>query len=167
MGRITGLIKKGPDVARAAQVGEPNLVEPAPVAATDVVKQEAVGAMGSGGNTVGVEVVKQPGANDVPPAADATSTGQAPFGQPPAGTTPPLANDPNELKPAAADSNELTPANSGDQALPPPTQVNEIRSGQSSSGDAAKNNDDSTPASDADLSSSKKKKKGLKKIVPF
>ena len=167
MGRITGLIKKGPDVARAPTIGEPNLVEPTPVAATDVVKQEAMGAMG-GEKTVGVEVVKEPGANDVPPAADATATGQAPFGQPPAGTTPPVANDPNELKPAAAaDSNELTPTNAGDQPLPPPTQVNEIQSGQSSSGDAAKNNDDSTPASDADLSSSKKKKKGLKKIVPF
>jgi outer membrane protein assembly factor BamD len=162
MGRITGLIKKGPDVARAPTIGEPNLVEPPPVAATDIVKQEAMGAMG-GEKTVGVEVVKQPGANDVPPAADATATGQAPFGQPPAGTAPPVANDPNELKPAG--SNELTPTGT-DQALPAPTQVNEIQQGQSGS-DAAKNNDDSTPASDADLSSSKKKKKGLKKIVPF
>jgi outer membrane protein assembly factor BamD len=168
MGRITGLIKKGPDVARAPQVGDPNLVEPPPVAATDVVKQEAMGAMGGGEKTIGVEIVKQPGANGVAPAVDATATGQAPFGQPPAGTTPPVANDPNELKPAAAaDSNELSPTNTGDQPLPPPTQVNEIQSGQSPSSDAAKNNDDSTPASDADLSSSKKKKKGLKKIVPF
>lgn len=168
MGRITGLIKKGPDVARAAQVGDPNLVEPPPVAATDVVKQEAMGAMGGGEKTIGVEIVKQPGANDVPPAPDATATGQGTFGQPPAGTTPPVANDPNELKPAAAaDSNELAPTNNGDQPLPPPTQVNEIQSGQSPSSNAAKNNDDSTPASDADLSSSKKKKKGLKKIVPF
>src|SRR5215831_19483739 len=130
MGRITGLIKKGPDVARAAQVGEPNLVEPTPVAATDVVKQEAVGAMGGGEKTaVGVEVVKQPGTNDVPPAADATATGQASFGQPAAGTTPPVPNDSNELKPAAAaDSNELTPTTT-DQAPPPPTQVNEIQQG--------------------------------------
>ncbi|HKF06685.1 MAG TPA: outer membrane protein assembly factor BamD [Candidatus Sulfotelmatobacter sp.] len=167
MGRITGLIKKGPDVARAAQVGEPNLVEPNPVAATDVVKQEAMGAMGGGEKAVvGAEIMK-PGASDASPAADATATGPTPFGQPPAGTTPPVASDPNELKPAAAaDSNELTPTNAGDQALPAPTQVNEIQQGQPSS-DAAKNNDDSTPASDADLSSSKKKKKGLKKIVPF
>jgi len=167
MGRITGLIKKGPDVARAAQVGEPNLVEPNPVAATDVVKQEAMGAMGGGEKAVvGAEIMK-PGASDASPAADPTATGPTPFGQPPAGTTPPVASDPNELKPAAAaDSNELTPTNAGDQALPAPTQVNEIQQGQPSS-DAAKNNDDSTPASDADLSSSKKKKKGLKKIVPF
>lgn len=166
MGRVSGIIKKGPDVARATQVGEPNLVEPEPVAATTVVRQEALGAMGGGEKTVGVDVVKQPGANDLPPAADATANSQAPFGQPAAGTTPPLANDPNELKPSAsADSNELTPTN-GDQPLPPPAQVNEIQPGQSASTATAQNGD-STPASDADLSSSKKKKKGLKKIIPF
>ena len=166
MGRVSGIIKKGPDVARATQVGEPNLVEPEPVAATTVVRQEALGAMGGGEKTVGVDVVKQPGANDLPPAADATANSQAPFGQPAAGTTPPVANDPNELKPtASADSNELTPTN-GDQPLPPPAQVNEIQSGQSSSTPTAQTGD-STPASDADLSSSKKKKRGLKKIIPF
>ena len=166
MGRVSGIIKKGPDVARATQVGEPNLVEPEPVAATTVVRQEALGAMGGGEKTVGVDVVKQPGANDLPPAADATANSQAPFGQPAAGTTPPVANDPNELKPtASADSNELTPT-SGDQPLPPPAQVNEIQSGQSSSTPTAQTAD-STPASDADLSSSKKKKRGLKKIIPF
>ncbi|MGC2447185.1 MAG: outer membrane protein assembly factor BamD [Candidatus Sulfotelmatobacter sp.] len=165
MGRVSGIIKKGPDVARATQVGEPNLVEPEPVAATTVVRQEALGAMG-GEKTVGVDVVKQPGASDLPPAATANANSQAPFGQPAAGTTPPLANDPNELKPtASADSNELTPTSS-DQPLPPPTQVNEIQSGQSSS-TATANTGDSTPASDADLSSSKKKKRGLKKIIPF
>jgi len=172
MQRMSGLIKKGPDVARAAQIGEPNLVEPEPVAATTVVRQEtmgAMGAMGVGEKTVGVEVVKpnQPATNDLPPAADATSSGQPPFGNAPAATAPP-ANDPNELKPTApADSNELTPS-AGDQPLPAPTQVNEIQQGQSSSTDAAKNNDDSTPASDQELSSSKKKKKkGLQKINPF
>jgi hypothetical protein len=72
------------------------------------------------------------------------------------------------LKPTApADPNELKPTDSaGDQALPPPPQVNEIQTGQSSSSATA--SADNTPASDADLSSSKKKKKkGLKKIVPF
>jgi outer membrane protein assembly factor BamD len=166
MGRVTGVIKKGPDVARATQVGEPNLIEPEPIAASGVVRQEAIAAMGGGEKSVGVDIVKQPGTNDVPPAADATGTGQPPLGPPAAGTAPPPANDPNELKPTAAtDSNELTPTNN--DPAPPPTQVNEIQAGQSSSSDA-KNNDDSTPASDQDLSSSKKKKKkGLKKIVPF
>lgn len=168
MDRVTGMIKKGPDVARATQVGEPNLVEPEPISATTIVRQEAMGAMGGGEKTVGVDVVNQPGANDQPPAADSTANRQTPFGQPAAGTTQPLTNDPNELKPTApADANELTPTG-GDQPLPAPTQVNEIQQGQSSSTDTAKNNDDSTPASDQDLSSSrKKKKKGLRKIVPF
>jgi hypothetical protein len=167
--RMSGLIKKGPDVARAAQVGEPDLVEPEPISATTVVRQETMGAMGGGEKSVGVEVVKpdQPASNDLAPAADATSLAQPPFGKAggPAATT---TSDPNELKPTApADSNELTPSG-GDQPLPAPPQVNEIQQGQSSSQDAAKNNDDNTPASDAELSSSKKKKKsGLKKIVPF
>ena len=166
---LMGVIKKGPDVAKAAQVGEPNLIEPVPVAPSDVVRQETMGAMG-GEKTATVEITKpsQPGANDVAPAADANPNVRSPFGQTPVTPAPTATNDPNELKPtAAADANELTP-NAGDQALPPPTQVNEIQQEQSSSKDSANRNDDSTPASDEDLSSSKKKhKKGLKKIVPF
>ena len=87
-----------------------------------------------------------------------------PFGKAALGTAP-TGPDPNELKPTApADPNELKPADNGtDASLPPPTQVNEIQSGSSSS--ATANADNSTPASDADMSSSKKKKKGLKKII--
>ena len=165
MQRMTGLIKKGPDVARATQVGDPNLVEPAPIPATDVVRQETMGAMGGGDKAVvGAEIVKpdQPGTSDIAPAADATTTIQTPLGVTTKVTTP--ATDPNELKPA--DSNELTP-NAGDQAPPPPTQVNEIPGGQSSS-TASEKSDDSTPATDEEISSSKKHKKtGLKKVVPF
>jgi outer membrane protein assembly factor BamD len=170
MQRMTGLIKKGPDVARATQVGNPNLVEPEPIAATSVVRQETMGAMGVADKTaIGAEIVKpdQPG---IAPSADANSTVQTPLGVTIKEPTPAPAptNDPNELKPTAqADSNELTP-NSGDQNLPPPTQVNEIPQGTSSSKDSAKSNDDSTPASDQDISSSKKHKKtGLKKVIPF
>jgi outer membrane protein assembly factor BamD len=171
MQRVTGIIKKGPDVAKATQVGEPNLVEPEPIAATAVVRQETMGAMGSGEKTaLGAAIVKpdQPGTNDLAPAADATSTLQTPLGVTTKEAAPTPNNDPNELKPTApADSNELAP-NTGDQNLPPPTQVNEIPQESSSSKDSAKSNDDSTPASDQDISSSKKhKKKGLKKVVPF
>lgn len=170
MQRMTGLIKKGPDVARATQVGDPNLVEPTPIPATDVVRQETMGAMGSGEKTaIGAEIVRpnEPGANDIAPAADATSTIQTPLGVTTKEAAP--ANDPNELKPTApADSNELTP-NTGEQPLPPPTQVNEIPAGQQSSSTAsAQKSDDSTPASDEEISSSKKhKKSGLKKVIPF
>ena len=171
MQRMTGIIKKGPDVARATQVGDPNLVEPEPIAATAVVRQETMGAMGMADKTaIGAEIVKpeQPATNDVAPAADATSTVQTPLGVTIKEPAPAAANDPNELKPTApADSNDLAP-NAGDQNLPPPTQVNEIPQESSSSKDSAKGNDDSVPASDQDISSSKKhKKKGLKKVVPF
>jgi outer membrane protein assembly factor BamD len=170
MQRMTGLIKKGPDVAKATQVGDPNLVEPEPIAATSVVRQETIGAMGMADKTaIGAEIVKpdQPG---LAPSADANSTIQTPLGVTIKEPTPApaAANDPNELKPtASADSNELAP-NAGDQNLPPPTQVNEIPQGASSSKDSAKSNNDSTPASDEEISSSKKnKKKGLKKLMPF
>jgi outer membrane protein assembly factor BamD len=170
--RFMGLIKKGPDVARAATVGEPTLVDKDPVAPSAVVSQEFKGMMDPGGSktSVGVEIVKpdQPTPNTPPPTAgDATpntAPSTTPFGQ-----TSPAVADPNELKPnAAPDANELKPAESApEQALPPPAQVNEIQQGESSSKDTAKA-DESTPASDADMSSSKKKKKsGLKKIVPF
>ena len=37
--RLMGIVKKGPDVATAAKVGEPTLVEPTPVAAPDIVRR--------------------------------------------------------------------------------------------------------------------------------
>jgi outer membrane protein assembly factor BamD len=167
--KLIGIVKKGPDVANAAKVGDPPLADPEPVAATAVIRSETVSASGTGEKSVGVEIVKpdQP-APDAGASPDATPAGGSPFGNAAAATSPPAAADANELKPnAAADPNELKPTDTGsDQALPPPPQVNEIQSGQSSSHTASA--DDSTPASDADLSSSKKKrKKGLKKIVPF
>lgn len=172
--RFKGLIKKGPDVAAAAKVGDPSLVDPEPVAATTVVRNEANAvAGGAGEKTATVEVIKpnQPASSEATPAADAALGGGSTFGKTPVASTPPAA-DPNELKPnAAADSNELTPnAGSGsDQSLPPPVQVNEIQQAQSSSSSSATAKaDDSSPASDQDISSSKKKKKkGLDKLNPF
>jgi hypothetical protein len=169
--RMMGLIKKGPDVAKAAKVGEPTLVEPEPVAATTVVRGETFGAAGVSEKSVGVEVIKpeESGATGGAPAGNATPGNGSPFGTAATVTTAPPANDANELKPTApADANELKPTDTGvDPSLPPPVQVNEIQNGQSSSSATAANGDN-TPASDEDLSSSKKKrKKGLKKIVPF
>jgi len=169
--RLMGIVKKGPDVAQAAKVGEPTLVDPTPVSASDVVRGESIAAAGRDTGpkgTVGVEIVPDRPANE--PAPDTTPAGGTPFGQPgaPANAQPPAA-DPNELKPnAPPDPNELKPPdNGGDQALPPPAQVNEIQQGQSSSS-ATASADNATPASDEELSSSKKKKKkGMKKIIPF
>jgi outer membrane protein assembly factor BamD len=174
MQRAMGMIKKGPDMSSAAKVGEPPLADPEPVAATKVVHDETFAAFGApekGEKNVGVEILNpnQPaGAPAVPPPSGTTPATASPFAPASASATPAGA-DPNELKPSApADPNELKPVDSGDQALPPPPQVNEIQSGQSSSSSATAKADDSTLASDADLSSSKKKrKKGLKKVVPF
>jgi hypothetical protein len=178
MQRMMGLIKKGPDVAAAAQTGDPSLVDPEVVSATSVVSKEARGAAGmpegggSGGNNkVGVEILNGQTGSDLPPASDTTVPGGTPFAKTtssnPSVPTPANTPDPNELKPTApVDPNELKPADTGsDQPLPPPTQVNEIQQqGQSTSATTA----ESTPASDEELSSSKKhKKKGLKKINPF
>jgi len=165
MQQMMGLIKKGPDVARAATVGEPSLVDTDPIAPTDVIKHETTAAFGSGEKEVGVKILNadQPGANDTAPRSPTPAPGESPFARSAASATPP-APDPNELKPTApADPNELKPIDSGaDPNLPPPEQVNEIQQGQSSA-----TADDATPASDQELSSSKKKKKGLKKIIPF
>jgi outer membrane protein assembly factor BamD len=176
--RLMGVIKKGPDVAQAARVGEPTLVDPTPIAARDVVQGEARAMMDMGktGNSLTIVKTDQPA-----PGSDTTAppSSDSPFGATAGASAPPTSPDPNELKPntpadpnelkpnAPADSNELKPSdNAGDQALPPPPQVNEIQQGQSSSSATA--SADSTPASDQEISSSKKKKKkGMKKIVPF
>ncbi len=169
--RFRGIIKKGPDVARAAKVGDPTLVDPEPVAATQVVRGEAFAASGVGEKSATVEIIKpnQPGASDsATPPTGTTPAGGSPFGRTASGTTPTA--DPNELKPtAAADPNELKPTDSGaDQSLPPPAQVNEIQQGQPAPSSATANTANSELATDQDLSSSKKKKKkGLDKLNPF
>lgn len=169
---LMSLLKKGPDVAHAAKVGDPSLADPEMVSAHDLLGKEAQAMMEPGPTgKVGVEIINpnQPGPSAAAPPADAPPPGGSPFGRTPAGTTPPAGPDPNELKPnVPPDPNELKPTDTGgDQALPPPPQVNEVQQGQSSSS-ATASADNSTPASDQDLSSSKKKKKkGLKKIVPF
>jgi outer membrane protein assembly factor BamD len=166
--RFMGLVKKGPDVSPAAKVGNPGLVDPEPMSAKDVLKNETFAAAGMPEKSATIEVVKK---DSGAPTSDGAGN-SAPFGNnaaPP--TTQPPAVDPNELKPtASADSNELKPSDSGaDPSLPPPAQVNEIQQGQSSSSSSATTSSDaSAPASDQELSSSKKKKKkGLMKVVPF
>jgi len=48
--RLMSVVKKGPDTATAAKVGEPTLVDPTPVAAKDVVSTTMRQAMGSAGS---------------------------------------------------------------------------------------------------------------------
>src|SRR5271170_6838539 len=185
--RLMSVVTKGPDVAQAAKVGDPTLVDPTPVAANQEAIRTTREAMGlpSGEKGLSVETVNggTPAANEPAPRSD---TPPAPSGDPFARPSAASAPDPNELKPATSanelkpsgppDPNELTPAadaqsaGAGSQLLSPPVQVNEIQQGQpsSSSSTAASADSSSNLASDKDVSSSKKKKKkGLKKILAF
>src|ERR1700678_2755335 len=87
--RLMGVVKKGPDVAQAAKVGEPTLVDPTPVAARDVITGQMRQAMGqaAGGKSLLVETVKggTPGANEAAPRSDAPPAAAAagdPFARP-------------------------------------------------------------------------------------
>lgn len=194
MTKVLRNFSKHPDVAQASRVGDPTLVDPQPMSASQVV-QEATKAMigppAAGSESAGVEIVgkgEPPAGQDAPrsdaPAADA-AVDAGPAAAAPADSnelTPnvPAANggadaDPNgganELKPNVPDGNS--------QALPPPAQVNEIQAGgatqspgQATSADGkageASSSSADDKADDASISSSKhKKKKGLKKIVSF
>ncbi|MGA7399905.1 MAG: outer membrane protein assembly factor BamD [Candidatus Sulfotelmatobacter sp.] len=180
--RLMSVVKKGPDVAQAAKVGDPTLVDPTPIAANQEAGATAMRAMGisrGGNNGVSVETVNSgtPAANEPAPRSDAPPPPPAdPFAHATAASAP----DPNELTPAPApvastpDPNELTPAAdaqtaaASNQPLPPPVQVNELQQGQPSSSSATASAASSSLASDQDVSSSKKKKKkGLKKIISF
>jgi len=190
--KIMRSFAKHPDVAQATKVGEPTLVDPTPMSASQVVQQATRAAMGTGdasNNSVSIETVGgAPGPGQPAPRSDSPSPADAvtsaDSASPPAASPP----DANELKPntAPADPNELKPNVSEDsgQALPPPQQVNEIQGGatQSANGGtspgsaaagksgnaSASSSTDASDDTDATVASSKhKKKKGIHKIVPF
>jgi len=170
--KLMSVIKKGPDTARAAKAGEPTLVDPTPVSASEINKETmraAVGGLGAGEKSLTVEVgTGAPGPNEAAPRSDAPPVNPP---TPAVGSTPAQpAPAATEFRPPAADPNELKPVEDSGAPLPPPTQVNEIQKGAPDSSAAATSPDpNSVPATDQDISSSKKpnKKKGLKKIVPF
>ena len=176
--------EKHPNMASAAKSGEPTLVDPTPVSASDVIQEATRAAApatvgGSETHTVSVETVGQ----GAPPPGDAAPRSDAPAQAPGGASAPQAAASPdaNELKPnVAPDAGELVPnVPDNAQALPPPQQVNEIQpsgTSQQSTASAPANgttpatasSSQDDPASDADMSSSKKKKKkGIHKIVPF
>jgi outer membrane protein assembly factor BamD len=184
VGKLTGLFLKHPDVAQATKIGDPTLVDPTPVSATDVTRETVRAAMGTSGDghSVSIERVERgtPPPNEPAPRSDAPAPppNNAPFartGGADANELQPVAPAGAVAKPnAAPDPNELKPNSdvqgSGDQAAPPPSQVNEIQPASGSAGTpvgSASSSKDQL-ADDSDVSSSKKKKKkGLKKIVPF
>ena len=196
-GKLVGNFSKHPDVTQASKVGNPTLVDPTPVSATDVVQQATRVMRGnpgdSGKNALSVEAIGSgaPPADEPAPRSDTPPENSATT--PDSATTSPAdaapASGAGELVPnvapntnAAPDPNELKPNVPSDngQTLPPPQQVNEISNGDASSSSTAASTPEAnkpadgaaannqTQADDSTISSSKrKKKKGLKKIIPF
>ncbi len=195
--KVMRTFEKHPDTAEATRVGEPTLVDPTPMSASDVVSEATRAAMpssnsGGGSHSVSVETVgtgapapdqPAPRSDTPPPAAvEPSENGVAPDNS---STAAGAASQPdaNELKPnvGPGDPNELKPNVPDNSALPPPQQVNQIQNGgdnsQAPNGSAANGatapaassvNSSDQPASDSDMASSKpKKKKGIHKIVPF
>lgn len=179
-GHLMGNFSRHPDVAQATKVGEPTLVDPKPVSATDVVAAANRAVFATSGRTsdnkVAVETVK----GGAPPPNEAAPRSDAPAATPDtankaADTTPstadvetvPATND-NAPAPAAngntgnpADSNngigELKPNVTPDpQAAPPPAQVNEIQqnSDQQGTPNDAANSSSSSSSTAGNASSS-------------
>ena len=177
-----GAFNRHPGTERAAKVGEPTMTDGRTIIATDVVRATAGAMSGSSGDTklAAEQVNVQPGANqeaprsDAPPTAAGDQPAQAASQTPDSTADQPPAQAPeqqpaaNELAPNVPDSNELKPnvAGSDSNALPPPTQPNEM-AGSDGTGSAKSATSSSKDDELVDLSSSKPKKKGLKKLNPF
>jgi outer membrane protein assembly factor BamD len=170
---------KHPDVSEAATKGEPTMVDPEPMSATEVARQANRAALGSGTESHGVSV-ETIGAGAAPPNEAAPRSDTPPVADNAATPAPPpdATPDPNELKPgqpaadatAASDPDELKPNVAPDGSAPPPLQqVNQIGADSSPASTSNSNSSSSDQlASDNDISSSKpKKKKGLEKLNPF
>ena len=181
------IIKHGPMTVQAVHVGEPSLDDPKRVLAPEVANQNVqmfqqaanVGRPPAAAAPVTATSVNEPPRSDQPseaplqmqaPAAAGTRMGveivNAPNSpaQAPAATAP---ADPNALvQPVVPPSNALPAAEKPAEA---PTQVNDIKSGDSQpTPPAAKGKPKKPKVDQSDESSSKKKKKkGLAKINPF
>jgi outer membrane protein assembly factor BamD len=168
---MLGNFEKHPDVAKASRVGDPTMIDPAPITATDVVKKVSRSAMGGGDSKVTVETTDAGTVSGTTSATASDPAVAAVPGEP--GAAPDPAAAAAELKPTPADPNELKPnvEASDPNALPPLQQSNQMDNGGTSnsspsgaSSSAAKDKDEEL----ADISSSKKKKKkGVAKLNPF
>ncbi len=170
MAKGLGTFEKGPDVSKAARVGEPTMVDPEPVTATGVLRGLSLAANGKGEGKLSATIVdgkiapnqEAPRSDSPTPAGDTAAPSPD---QPAATNTPPAAN---ELKPNVTDPNELKPnvESAEPNALPPLEQNNQLENGSGTPSATASNS--SQKEEMADISSSKKKKKkGLKKLNPF
>jgi outer membrane protein assembly factor BamD len=179
MGRFLENFRRRPNMDQASKIGDPPLVDPQMVSATDI-SRETVRVFSSataapGPSTIGVETVKgplgpsqnaprsdAPPANPNPAAPDpGAAAAPAPDAAAPGGTTPAAPAEPSpygELKPDA-------PATDGAPAaeVPPPAppQTNEIQPGANDNKppDSVNQAPPANPNDSSSSSSSKKKKK--------
>ena len=163
MGRVINNFTRHPEMAEAARVGEPTLVDPKPTSAMQVVKEAGEvlaggNAGGQGSGTVSVEQIK-PGATPPPnqpiPRSDAADTATAPAAgsnaptdsnggaaenaaTPPAGnaTTPAASTDSN-----AGGIEDLTSSTGGSTQGPSATPQPANPAGPATNGQPAKPND--------------------------
>ncbi len=184
LSKVTHIMDRHPDGSHASGSGDPTLVDPQPMSATEVVQQASRAGLSAAGlskdHTISIEAA---GSGAAPPANEAAPRSDDPASPPTAASDASAAAPPdsNELKPnvdSTPDPNELKPNVPADSAAaPPPQQVNEINNsgpdastGGSQSSATAQNSaaSDSELADDNAIASSKpKKKKGLHRIVPF
>jgi len=156
MAKGMGTFERGPDVSKAAHVGEPTLVDPEPQTAMQVVNTLAGGGAGGDSNVSATIVNGNVAPNQEAPRSDNTATGTAAATDAAAGIA-----DPNELKPNVSQ---------GTENLPPLQQSNELDNGGGApaGGSSAKASSSSSSEEMGDISSSKKKKKkGLARLKPF
>ena len=184
MGQFLANFRRRPDMAAAAQTGDPSLVDPQLVSATDVaratVRAMSPSAPATGPSTVGVETVKGPlgpsqdaPRSDTPPAAapgpvDPAAANPPPTANSPGGNNAAPPAEPNpygELKPDATPAADAPPTDAPPPAAP--AQTNEIQPASTDNKPPDQINQlPAAKASDASVSSSSKKKK-TKKIFPF
>lgn len=185
-GHLMGNFTRHPNVNQATKVGDPTLVDPKPVSATEVVQAANNAMLGksTGDAKVGAEIIKNgapppseatprsdspaPGTDGVQPAATgpganpstSTTSGNAPADTNGPAPTPAPATDSNngipELKPNVPDDSS---GNTG-QPPPPPPQINEIPSptppADASSGADSAPVSQAAPSADGSSSSSSK-----------
>jgi outer membrane protein assembly factor BamD len=164
-GRLMGQFNRHPDVAAATKKGEPPIVDPPAMSATEVAQEAGRSLLGvnsaSADNKVSVETIK----GGTPPAGEATPRSDAPApadssaatGTPAAAggssaaadAAPPASRNPAQPDPGGNGIPELkpnVPDDSGGQPTPPPPQVNEIQTQGRGQPAAASGGDAAAPA---------------------
>lgn len=177
MSSVMGSFTKHPDMERATKIGEPTMVDPKPVNATEVVQAvtRAITSSAASDDKIGVQTIKgTPAPNQEPPRSDdpAVPNPTAAVAPPAEQAAPPepVAVAADQTPNAAPDPNELKPNVEDPTALPPLQQNNELAAGSTATTTnttASPSNSPAKPDELVDISTSKKKKKGLAKLNPF